>query len=192
LLESDLAWAPTHTLTNPFTEVVDHSAAASILAAGKVGRSSTTATRPALRRSRLATILAIEEWQRLWSLLTTPPSDLDALRQVLDGAAYEGPEALQDSVGRLPESVRWVAEENLGKGSPVVAVLIELVDLVLATGDRNGTDIGEAILQYEWLTRSNEPAGNSRCYCGSGKKYKHCHGSDGNEQRRAQAIRHLP
>jgi hypothetical protein len=34
LLESDLAWAPTHTLTNPFTEVVDHSAAASILAAG--------------------------------------------------------------------------------------------------------------------------------------------------------------
>ena len=34
LLESDLAWAPTHTLTNPFTEVVDHSAAISILAAG--------------------------------------------------------------------------------------------------------------------------------------------------------------
>ena len=33
-LESDLAWAPTHTLTNPFTEVVDHSAAVSILAAG--------------------------------------------------------------------------------------------------------------------------------------------------------------
>jgi len=33
-LESDLAWAPTHTLTNPFTEVVDHSAATSILAAG--------------------------------------------------------------------------------------------------------------------------------------------------------------
>jgi DNA-directed RNA polymerase specialized sigma24 family protein len=32
-LESDLAWAPTHTLTNPFTEVVDHSAANSILAA---------------------------------------------------------------------------------------------------------------------------------------------------------------
>ena len=31
LLESDLAWAPTHTLTNPFTEVVDHSAATSIL-----------------------------------------------------------------------------------------------------------------------------------------------------------------
>ena len=26
MLESDLAWAPTHTLTNPFTEVVDHSA----------------------------------------------------------------------------------------------------------------------------------------------------------------------
>ena len=34
MLESDLAWAPTHTLTNPFTEVVDHSAATSILAAG--------------------------------------------------------------------------------------------------------------------------------------------------------------
>jgi hypothetical protein len=33
-IESDLAWAPTHTLTNPFTEVVDHSAATSILAAG--------------------------------------------------------------------------------------------------------------------------------------------------------------
>jgi len=37
LLESDLAWAPTHTLTNPFTEVVDHSAATSILAAGSGG-----------------------------------------------------------------------------------------------------------------------------------------------------------
>src|SRR3984885_5232447 len=35
LLESDLAWAPTHTLTNPFTEVVDHPAATSILAAGR-------------------------------------------------------------------------------------------------------------------------------------------------------------
>jgi len=33
-MESDLAWAPTHTLINPFTEVVDHSAANSILAAG--------------------------------------------------------------------------------------------------------------------------------------------------------------
>ena len=31
------AWAPTHTLTNPFTEVVDHSAATSILAAGTKG-----------------------------------------------------------------------------------------------------------------------------------------------------------
>jgi hypothetical protein len=31
LLESDLAWALTHTLTNPFTEVVDRSAANSIL-----------------------------------------------------------------------------------------------------------------------------------------------------------------
>ena len=34
-MESDLAWAPTHTLTSPFTEVVDHSVATSILAAGK-------------------------------------------------------------------------------------------------------------------------------------------------------------
>jgi hypothetical protein len=34
MFESDLAWAPTHTLTNPFIEVVDHSAATSILAAG--------------------------------------------------------------------------------------------------------------------------------------------------------------
>jgi hypothetical protein len=33
-LESDLAWAPTHTLINPLTEVVDHSTATSILAAG--------------------------------------------------------------------------------------------------------------------------------------------------------------
>jgi hypothetical protein len=31
---SDLAWAPTHSLLNPFTEVVDHSEATSILAAG--------------------------------------------------------------------------------------------------------------------------------------------------------------
>jgi hypothetical protein len=41
-MESDLAWAPTHTLTNPFTEVVDHSAAVSILAAGTVSPSATT------------------------------------------------------------------------------------------------------------------------------------------------------
>jgi hypothetical protein len=40
-MESDLAWAPTHTLTNPFTEVVDHSAATSILAAGFVALSAT-------------------------------------------------------------------------------------------------------------------------------------------------------
>ncbi len=33
-LESDLVWAPTHTLTSSLTEVVDHSAATSILAAG--------------------------------------------------------------------------------------------------------------------------------------------------------------
>ena len=41
LVESDLAWAPTHTLINPFTEVVDHSAANSILAAGRVGHLGT-------------------------------------------------------------------------------------------------------------------------------------------------------
>lgn len=39
LLESDLAWAPTHTLINLFTEVVDHSAATSILAAGRWNKS---------------------------------------------------------------------------------------------------------------------------------------------------------
>ena len=33
-VESDLALAPTHTLTNSITEVVDHSATTSILAAG--------------------------------------------------------------------------------------------------------------------------------------------------------------
>jgi hypothetical protein len=44
LLESDLAWAPTHTLINPFTEVVDHSAANSILAAGTGGMRSPTVT----------------------------------------------------------------------------------------------------------------------------------------------------
>lgn len=40
-MESDLAWAPTHTLTNPFTKVVDHSAATSILAAGTDAGSDT-------------------------------------------------------------------------------------------------------------------------------------------------------
>jgi hypothetical protein len=33
-LHIDRLWAPTHALTNPLTEVVDHSAATSILAAG--------------------------------------------------------------------------------------------------------------------------------------------------------------
>ena len=40
LVESDLAWAPTHTLINPFTEVVDHSVVTSILAAGRWARSA--------------------------------------------------------------------------------------------------------------------------------------------------------
>ena len=34
LMESDLAWAPTHTLTRSSTEVVDHQRGALILAAG--------------------------------------------------------------------------------------------------------------------------------------------------------------
>jgi hypothetical protein len=51
LLESDLAWAPTHTLTNSLTEVVDLSAATSILAAGTVGRfGSSDAHSPCWRR----------------------------------------------------------------------------------------------------------------------------------------------
>ena len=33
-MESDLAWAPTHTLTRSSTEVVDHQRGALILAAG--------------------------------------------------------------------------------------------------------------------------------------------------------------
>ena len=64
ILESDLAWAPTHTLTNPLTEVVDHSAATSILAAGlgspEVSRSLATSKlqRPWARsRSRLIHLL---------------------------------------------------------------------------------------------------------------------------------------
>ena len=32
-METALAWAPTHTLTNPFTAVVDHGAVTSILTA---------------------------------------------------------------------------------------------------------------------------------------------------------------
>ena len=45
-LESDLAWAPTHTLLNPFTKVVDHPAAISILAAGSGRASSHFRARP--------------------------------------------------------------------------------------------------------------------------------------------------
>lgn len=50
-------------------------------------------------------------------------------------------------------------------------------------------NFADAITRYEWLTRPGEPAGNGRCYCGSGKKYKQCHGANGDEQRRATAIR---
>ena len=132
----------------------------------------------------------MEKWQQLWSLVPTPASELEALRGVLEQAP-DASEAFRLSVERLPVSVRWVAEDILSKRPAVIAVLMELVDLVLArrATNENLNDVGEAILRYEWLTRSNEPAGSSRCYCGSGKKYKQCHGAAGDEHRRAGAIR---
>jgi hypothetical protein len=134
----------------------------------------------------------VENWQRLWSLLTVSPSELLPLRDALSRATTAEPVALGDAVESLPPSVRWVAEENLTRGPAVIAVLIELLDLILAgnaTSGQHGSEIGGAILRYEWLTRSNEPARNGRCYCGSGKKYKLCHGANGDEQRRAVATR---
>jgi hypothetical protein len=53
MFESDLAWAPTHTLTNPFTEVVDDSAATSILAAGPVRGHAAYREHPFIRQLRL-------------------------------------------------------------------------------------------------------------------------------------------
>jgi len=88
-------------------------------------------------------------------------------------------------VERLGPTVRWIADKDLIAGPPAAAILIELVDLVMAydaTIDRTEKsalykEISATILTYARLTKPGEPAKNGRCYCGSGKKYKQCHGA---------------
>ena len=114
-----------------------------------------------------------------------PTDDLRALRNSLDLAAAGHQEDACRAVEKLEPTVCWVADEHLIGGPPVSSVLTELVDLVMAydeTNDRTResalyNDIADSILTYARLTKPGEPAQNSRCYCGSGKKYKQCHGA---------------
>jgi hypothetical protein len=128
-------------------------------------------------------------WQSLWRFTAVPQiptRDLQALRHALDLAASGDPDAARLEVEHLGPTVRWVADEDLIAGPPVSAILIELVDLVMVyDATLGGTkksalyeDISNAILTYARLNRPGERAQNGRCYCGSGKKYKQCHGAD--------------
>jgi hypothetical protein len=126
-------------------------------------------------------------WRSLWRLTGTPriqAHDLQPLRNGLDLAAREDRNARR-AAEALGPTVHWVANEHLTAGPAVAAVLIELVDLLMAydaTTERTRkaalcNDIANAILMYAQLTNPGEPAKNSRCSCGSGKKYKQCHGA---------------
>jgi hypothetical protein len=128
-------------------------------------------------------------WQSLWrftGLPRIPPRDLQALRNALDLATAGDPEEARREVEKLQPSVRWVADQNLILGPPASGALIELVDLVMAydatsNGRRKSAlykEIANGILVYARLSKRGHPAKNGRCYCGSGKKYKQCHGAE--------------
>lgn len=126
----------------------------------------------------------LERMWRLWRLQNIPAGRLRALRQVL-AAASEAQGARPVQADDLPGSVRWVAEDWLPATPKAAANLIELLDLGIAYHHAAGrsersalnNEIGEAIFRQERLVRTSRPAKNSRCYCGSGRKHKRCHGS---------------
>ena len=127
-----------------------------------------------------------DRWQRLWRLVPTPIHDLEALSRALEVAIVAGPDAAFDSAKNLPPSVRWAAEDGWIAETTALAAFLGLVELVIAWNvatDQSNKGalmrcIGESILKLQRLTRSIQPSQNQRCYCGSGKNYKQCHGAD--------------
>jgi hypothetical protein len=72
----------------------------------------------------------------LWRLTGVPPISargLKALRSALHLGARGGLGAARQAVERLEPTVSWVADEHLITGPPATAVLIELVDLMMAS-----------------------------------------------------------
>jgi uncharacterized protein len=163
--------APVETLDDERTyqpEVLDTRGA--VLALPEAERGDTDlATLPAYAQVwALGFMYAVETWPDDW----TPPRDADAARM------------LDTALGMIVA----LAEDDTGK--PTVSMFAE--DGPASVSDQRLDDLGAAIwavydLRQLWkslgpkvesIRKGAEPGRNDPCPCGSGKKYKKCHGAE--------------
>ena len=115
----------------------------------------------------LGFMYAVESWPEDWE----PPRDADAA-EMLD-AALEDIVALTEDDRGTPSVSMWaedgppsVSEERLETFAAAIWATYELRQLWKSLGPRT-----------EPLRREATPGRNDPCPCGSGKKYKKCHGA---------------
>lgn len=114
----------------------------------------------------LGFMYAVESWPDDW----TPPRDADAA-EMLDSALQDIVALTEDDRG-TPAISMWaedgppsVSEERLDTFASAIWAVYELRQLWKSLGPRTDP-----------LRKAAEPGRNDPCPCGSGKKYKKCHG----------------
>lgn len=115
----------------------------------------------------LGFMYAVESWPEDWE----PPRDADAA-EMLDGALHDIVALTEDDTG-APAVSMWaedgppsVSEERLDTFAAAIWAVYELRQLWKSLGPRIAP-----------LRKEAEPGRNDPCPCGSGKKYKKCHGA---------------
>ena len=115
----------------------------------------------------LGFMFAVETWPEEWA----PPRDKEAA-QWLDGGLQAIVALTEDDTGEPTISVfsddgpPSVSEERLETFAEAVWAVYDLHELWRSLGPR-----------VETVRKAAEPGRNDLCYCGSGKKYKKCHGA---------------
>jgi uncharacterized protein len=110
---------------------------------------------------------AVESWPADWE----PPRDDDAA-EMLDNALQDIVALAEDDTGTPSVSMYAedgppsVSEERLNAFAAAIWAVYELRQMWRSLGPR-----------VEPLRKAPEPGRNDPCPCGSGKKYKKCHGA---------------
>jgi len=162
--------APVETLDDERTyqpEVLDTRGA--VLSVGEEERGDTdVGALPAYAQVwALGFMYAVETWPEDWA----PPRDADAARMLDDALGLIV--ALTDDDGATPSTSMFaedgppsVSEQRLQDFGAAIWAVYDLRQLWQSLGPR-----------VETVRKSPEPGRNDPCPCGSGKKYKKCHGA---------------
>ena len=161
---------PVETLEDQRTyrpEVLDTRGAVLALPEAELGETNVAALPAYAQVWALGFMYAVEIWPDDWS----PPSDRDAARMLDD--ALGAVVALTEDDSRIPtvslygpDGVPSVSEQRLDDFAFAIWGVYDLRQLWKSLGPR-----------IEAVRKPRQPGRNDPCPCGSGKKYKKCHGA---------------